>query len=82
MVRKALDNESKDRARHEIRADTAERELKNLKSEHDKLQRKLEASKKELEDETLRRVDLENQLTSKEEHLKFENSVIRDLYYD
>merc|ERR1712029_196451 len=38
--------------------------------------KKLEDSKKNLEDETLRRVDLENQLLSKEEQLKFENQML------
>ena len=57
------------------RFNASDSELKALKPEHAKLLKKLEDSKRNLEDETLRRVDLENQLLSKEEQLKFENQV-------
>lgn len=64
------------------RLNVSDGELKTLKPEHAKLLKKLEDSKKNLEDETLRRVDLENQLLSKEEQLKFENQVISLLSID
>ena len=37
---------------------------------------KLEDAKRNLEDETLKRVDLQNQLMSLEENLKFENQML------
>ena len=57
------------------RCNDAESELSNLRPENAKLVKRLEDSKKNLEDETLKRVDLQNQLLSVEEHLKFENQV-------
>ena len=57
------------------RFNNADSELKQLKPENIKMAKKLEDSKKNLEDETLKRVDLQNQLLSVEEQLKFENNV-------
>lgn len=54
----------------------AENELKQLRPEKANLLKRLEDAKKSLEDETLRRVDLENQLLSTEEQLKFENQML------
>ena len=58
------------------RCNDAENELSNLRPENAKLLKRLEDSKKNLEDETLKRVDLQNQLLSVEEHLKFENQML------
>merc|ERR1719266_1625407 len=58
------------------RCNDAENELNNLRPENPKLLKRLEDSKKNLEDETLKRVDLQNQLLSVEEHLKFENQML------
>jgi len=58
------------------RCNDAESELSNLRPENAKLVKRLEDSKKNLEDETLKRVDLQNQLLSVEEHLKFENQML------
>jgi len=58
------------------RCNDAESELSNLRPENAKLLKRLEDSKKNLEDETLKRVDLQNQLLSVEEHLKFENQML------
>jgi len=58
------------------RCNDAENELNNLRPENAKLLKRLEDSKKNLEDETLKRVDLQNQLLSVEEHLKFENQML------
>jgi chromosome segregation ATPase len=57
------------------RANNAEAELKTLKPDHARLKDKFEDAKRNLEDETLKRVDLQNQLLSMEENLKFENQV-------
>lgn len=51
-------------------------ELQALRPEIPKLTKKLNDAKKNLEDETLRRVDLENQLQTQQENLKFENSML------
>lgn len=59
-----------------VRANNAEAELKTLKPEHARLKDKLEDCKRNLEDETLKRVDLQNQLMSQEENLKFENQML------
>ena len=58
------------------RANNAEAELKTLKPDHARLKDKLEDAKRNLEDETLKRVDLQNQLLSQEESLKFENNML------
>ena len=63
------------------RLTNAEAELKTLRPDHTRLTKRLEDSKKSLEDETLKRVDLQNQLLSVEEQLKFENQVSSGLYY-
>jgi len=59
-----------------FRCNDAENELNNLRPENAKLLKRLEDGKKNLEDETLKRVDLQNQLLSVEEHLKFENQML------
>jgi len=58
------------------RCNDAENELSNLRPDNAKLLKRLEDSKRTLEDETLKRVDLQNQLLSVEEHLKFENQML------
>ena len=58
-----------------FRCNGAEEELNTLRPENAKLLKRLEDSKKNLEDETLKRVDLQNQLLSADEHFKFENQV-------
>ena len=58
------------------RANNAEAELKTLKPDHARLKDKFEDCKRNLEDETLKRVDLQNQLMSLEENLKFENQML------
>ena len=58
------------------RANNAEAELKTLMPDHARLKDKLEDAKRNLEDETLKRVDLQNQLLSQEESLKFENNML------
>lgn len=58
------------------RANNAEAEMKTLKPDHARLKDKLEDAKRNLEDETLKRVDLQNQLLSQEESLKFENNML------
>merc|ERR1712107_530073 len=47
-----------------FRCNDAENELKTLKPENAKLLKRIEEGKKNLEDETLKRVDLQNQLLS------------------
>lgn len=58
------------------RANNAESELKTLKPENVKLKDKLEDAKRNLEDETLKRVELQNQLMSLEESGKFEKTML------
>ena len=58
------------------RANNAEAELKTLKPDYTKLKDKFEDAKRNLEDETLKRIDLQNQLMSLEENLKFENQML------
>ena len=41
-------------------------ELKNLKPEYERLLKKLEDAKQNLEDETLKRIDLQNQLQTQQ----------------
>ena len=51
-------------------------ELNNLKLEHFRLEKKLEETVKNLENETLNRIDIQNQFqTLKEEH-KFDNTLM------
>jgi len=59
-----------------FRCNGAEEELNTLRPENAKLLKRLEDSKKNLEDETLKRVDLQNQLLSADEHFKFENQIL------
>ena len=58
------------------RANNAESELKSLRPENAKLKDKLEDAKRNLEDETLKRVELQNQLLSLEESVKFEKTML------
>jgi len=58
------------------RANTAEGELKNIKPENATLKKKLADAKANLEDETVKRVDLQNKLLSLEETSKFERQVV------
>ena len=57
------------------RLTNAENDLKQLRPENSRLSQRLADTKKSLEDETLKRVDLQNQLLSAEESMKFENQV-------
>lgn len=54
----------------------ATEELKTLKPEHEKLIKKLEDAKQNLEDETLKRIDLQNQLQTQQEEMKFDNQML------
>lgn len=58
------------------RANNAEAELKTLRPDFAKLKDKFDDAKRNLEDETLKRIDLQNQLMSLEENLKFENQML------
>merc|ERR1719322_540051 len=51
-------------------------EVRLLRPENAKMSKQLEDAKRNLEDETLKRTDLQNQLQTKEESLKFENSML------
>ena len=51
-------------------------ELKTLKPDYNKMAGKLADAKKNLEDETLKRIDLQNQLQTMQEEHKFENSIL------
>jgi len=51
-------------------------ELGNLRPEHERLLKKLEDAKKNLEDETLKRIDLQNQLQTSQEEMKFDNQML------
>jgi len=85
LVTKARDLEILDRE-HKIlqesfsklknKCNNAENELKSLKPENESLKKRLDETKKSLEDETLKRVDLQNELLSKEESMKFENQML------
>lgn len=52
-----------------------EDEVKELKAENDKLNKQLNSVRKQLEDETLARVDLENRLQSMKEELAFKEQI-------
>lgn len=54
----------------------ADQELRQLKPEHSNLLQKLENAKQNLEDETLKRIDLQNQLQTAQEGLRFENQLL------
>jgi len=51
-------------------------ELKNLRPDYERLQKKLDESKKNLENETLKRIDLQNQLQTQGEEMKFDNQML------
>jgi len=51
-------------------------ELRTLRPEHERLVKKLEDAKQNLEDETLKRIDLQNQLQTQQEEMKFENQML------
>ena len=51
-------------------------ELRNLKPEYEKLKKKLADAQRNLEDETLKRIDLQNQLQTSQEEAKFENHML------
>ena len=51
-------------------------EVRSLRPDNVKMAKQLEDAKRNLEDETLKRTDLQNQLQTKEESLKFENSML------
>jgi len=51
-------------------------ELKTIKPDYNKVKSKLGDAKKNLEDETLKRIDLQNQLQTLQEEHKFENSIL------
>jgi lamin B len=55
----------------------AQDELKDLEKEHDKLKKMLDALRKNLEEETLARVDLENNIQSLREELTFKDQVFQ-----
>lgn len=55
----------------------AQDDLKELDKEHDKLKKMLEALRKNLEEETLARVDLENNIQSLREELTFKDQVFQ-----
>lgn len=55
----------------------AQDELKDLEKENDKLKKMLEALRKNLEEETLARVDLENNIQSLKEELTFKDQVFQ-----
>ena len=50
--------------------------MKNIKPDYNKMQNKHTDAKKNLEDETLKRIDLQNQLQTIQEEHKFENSIL------
>ena len=51
-------------------------ELRSLRPEHEKLKSKLGDAQKNLEDETLKRIDLQNQLQTAQEEAKFNNTIL------
>ena len=51
-------------------------ELQTIKPDYNKMASKLADAKKNLEDETLKRIDLQNQLQTMQEEHKFENSIL------
>merc|ERR1719367_393670 len=60
----------------ESQLDKLGEDMKNLMPENQKLTRELEDTKRCLEEESLKSTDLQNQLQTKEETLKFENSIL------
>lgn len=51
-------------------------ELKDLKPEHERLKEKLRDAQKNLEDEMLNRINIQNQLQTKEEEYAFQNQML------
>ena len=51
-------------------------ELQTIRPDYNKMAGKLADAKKNLEDETLKRIDLQNQLQTMQEEHKFENSIL------
>jgi len=51
-------------------------ELRSLKPDYERLKNKLADAKQNLEDETLKRIDLQNQLQTQQEEAKFENQML------
>jgi len=51
-------------------------ELRSLKPDYEKMKNKLADAKQNLEDETLKRIDLQNQLQTQQEEAKFENHML------
>ena len=51
-------------------------ELRNMKPDYDRMKNKLGDAQKNLEDETLKRIDLQNQLQTAQEEAKFNNSIL------
>ena len=47
-----------------------------FRTENNRLEKKLDDAKRNLEDETLKRIDLQNQLQTSQEGLKFENQLL------
>merc|ERR1719296_722888 len=67
------------RARYDelnIERNRAVDQLKDIMPEFERVQKKLEDSKKNLEDETLKRIDLQNQLQTQGEEMKFNNTMM------
>jgi len=67
------------RARYDelnIERNRAVDQLKEIMPEFERVQKKLEDSKKNLEDETLKRIDLQNQLQTQGEEMKFNNTMM------
>ena len=51
-------------------------ELRSLRPEHERLKSKLGDAQKNLEDETLKRIDLQNQLQTAQEEAKFNSTIL------
>ena len=77
---KMLENQLADvKAKNENLANEKNRatdELKALKPDHDKLQSKLADAQRNLEDETIKRIDLQNQLQTAQEEAKFNSTIL------
>ena len=71
-----LTNRSQRLLEVESQLNALEAEVRKLRPDNAKLSKQLDDAKKNLEDETLKRTDLQNQLQTKEESLKFENSML------
>merc|ERR1712226_390081 len=71
-----LTNRSQRLLEVESQLNALEAEVRKLRPDNAKPSKQLDDAKKNLEDETLKRTDLQNQLQTKEESLKFENSML------